>query len=409
MIKIDHTTMVKNPALGYYQIGNTHYWDKASALMAGTKAGLKYKDLHWNFNDSVFGNFDWTVEPPGDIRNYYHLRARQIREKYDYVILNFSGGSDSATVLFSFIQQGLHLDEVVVRHATTGTSKFTPSNKNYDASNEFSEYEYAAKPMLKWLEKVSPRTKITVHDFSKDVLDENLVWDENFIHWTGDYVTPGCIVRYNHVTNLEHLRTFDKGKKVGIIFGVDKPRVLLDNGGVYLKFVDRPVHIAQPATVNNGFTNTEVELFFWSPELPELISKQCHLIKNWFELPHNQRLSYMLAADWQLSPINRTIYEACIKGTIYPDYDLNTFQTNKPVKALFQEWDYWLEDFKNSDGYKTFMRGMIHLYNNIDEDFTKIQGSGMQIGTKLNASNWEYRPCTSNPYYLGKFNTIQGN
>jgi hypothetical protein len=406
MIKIDHTTMAPTPSLGWYEINNTVFWNKASALLAGSKLGLKNSDLHWNFNDAVFDKFDWTVEPPGDIRNYYHARARQLREKYDYLILNFSGGSDSATVLYSFIQQGLFLDEVVVRHATTGTNNYAPDEKNLDASNEFSEFEFAARPLLKWLATVSPKTKITIHDFSKDIINDNLVWDENFIYWTGDYISPGCIVRFGHATNKDHLLQFDKGKKVGLIFGVDKPRVQMENDNIYLRFVDRPVHAALPSTVNNGYTNTTVELFFWSPELPELISKQCHLIKQWFEIEANQRMSYMLRPEWQMSSTNRTIYEAFIKGTIYPDYDLTTFQCNKPVKSTFQEWDYWLNDFKNTSGYKTFMRGMIHLYKNIDHEFLKRDAFNLQPNTELNSLNWEFRPCTSKPHYIGKFKKL---
>jgi hypothetical protein len=402
MIKLDHTTMVKNPALGWYELDGKVFWSKAEALMEATKLGLSLDKLHWNFNDSVFGKFNWHNEPPGDIRLYYWQRARQLREKYDYLILNLSGGSDSVTVLYSFIQQGLHLDEVVVRYPKAGTNKYQADNKNHDASNEFSEFEFAAKPILKWLADVSPNTKITIHDFSKDVIDDNIIWDENFIHWTGDFVTPGCIVRFNNLSNIDNLRNFDKGKNIGIIFGVDKPRVQVENGNVYLKFVDRPVHAALPSTVTSGYTNTTVELFFWSPELPELVAKQCHLIKKWFELEQNKRLQFMLKQSWQLSAINRTTYEACIKGTIYPDYDLETFQCNKPVKSMFQEWDYWLNDFKNSAGYKTFMRGMIHLYQNINTDFLNINAVSKQIGADLTASNWEYRVCVSNSYFIGK-------
>lgn len=402
MIKLDHTTMVKNPSLGWYELGGKIYWTKADALIEATKLGLSLNDLHWNFNDDAFSKINWQVEPPGDIRLYYHKRARQLREKYDYLILNLSGGSDSATVLYSFIQQGLHLDEVVVRYAGAGTNKYQADSTNHDASNEFSEYEFAAKPILKWLADVSPRTKITVHDFSKDVIDDNIIWDENFIYWTGDYVTPGCIVRYNNVSNIEHLRNFDKGKNIGIIFGVDKPRVQTDGENVFVRFVDRPVHIALPSTLNSGYTNTNVELFFWSPELPEMVAKQCHLIKKWYELEQNKKLVYMLNPAWQLSPANRTTYEACIKGTIYPDYDLETFQCNKPVKSMFQEWDYWLNDFKNSNGYKTFMRGMIHLYQNINHDFLNRDSVSQHLGAELTASNWEYRACVSKPYIIGK-------
>lgn len=403
MIKIDKTTFHKNPALGFYQIGGKTFWDKASALIEGSALGLKYADLKWVFNDFDFSKFNWNEEPSGSIRDFYHLRARQIREKYDYLILNLSGGGDSTTVLYSFIQQGLHIDEVVVRHTTQGQT-VDPDNKNFHAANEFSEFEYAAKPLLKWLAQISPKTKITVHDFSKDVLLGEALWDENFIYWTGDYITPGCIVRYNHATNIEHLRTFEKGKRVGIIFGTDKPRIVCKNNEIYVLFLDRPVHSATPAQVNNGFTNTEVELFYWSPDLPQLVIKQAHIVKRWFEIPENQKLSYMLDFWWQLNPINRTVYEATIKAVIYPDYDITTFQANKPNTAMFQEWDYWLNNFQDSSGYKTFMRGIDYLYKNIDSDFLMIKSPERYPGAKLNSSNWEYRPCYSKPYHIGTLN-----
>jgi hypothetical protein len=402
MLKIDFNTFDKIPELGFYQIGGKVFWDKASALIEGSKLGLKFSDLKWNFNEEVFSATDWLAEPIGSVRDFYMARARQLREKYDYIILNLSGGADSTTVLYSFIQAGLFIDEVVVRHSSS-TQKTDYNNQIFHASNEFSEFEYAAKPLLKWLKNVSPKTKITIHDFSKDVLTGEQLWDENFIYWTGDYVTPGCIVRYNHATNIEDLKNFDKGKRIGIIFGTDKPRIVLKNNKLYLLFVDRPVHSATPVQVNNGFANTKVELFYWSPELPSMLVKQAHEIKRWFENPINRNLSHMLDFTWQSNPTNRTVYESLIKGIIYPDYDLSTFQADKPSMAAFQEWDFWMNDFKDSSGYKTFMRGFDYLYKNIDKDFLSVKAPCRMPGVEINESNWEYKVCFSKPYLIGDF------
>jgi hypothetical protein len=409
MIKFDHTTFTQDPAMGWYEIGGKIYWDKASALLEGSRLGFKYSDLHWNFNDEVFGKFNWGVEPPGDIRLYYQNRAKELREKYDYIILNFSGGSDSTTILYSFVQANLFIDEIIYRHPTSGTKKYQ-SSKHFGASNEFSEYEFAAKPILDWFTKISPTTKITIHDFSTDIIDnKNLLWDENYIHWIGDYISPGCVVRYNHASIYDHLKEFDKGKKVGIIFGLDKPKVIVEGGKVYTYFMDRPLHNAGPAMVHNGFTNTRAEMFFWSPDARAMIAKQAHLIKKWFESPTNQMLRYMLDYEWLQSPYNRTAYESIAKAIIYPDYDLNIFQCYKPVRAVFHEWDYWLDDFKNTEGYKTFMRGMIHLYRNIDRSFLRSSGMSLvnnkKVGTAhdVSLSDWEYKPCMSNRYLIGNF------
>jgi hypothetical protein len=402
MIKIDHTTLARDPTLGFYEIGNKIYWDKASALLSGSKMGLSHDDLHWNFNDTEFGNFNWTDEPPGDIREYYNARARELREKYDYLILNCSGGADSTTMLYAFINQGLHVDEVFVRHATTGTSNFGTNDLNYSASNEFSEFEFAALPLLKWLKTASPNTKITVHDFSADIIDENLTWDENFIHWCGDYVTPGCVVRYTHASQKDSLNVFDKGKRIGILFGIDKPRVYIEDNKLHLMFVDRATHSATPAAVNNGYTNTEVELFYWHPNSMQLLAKQCHLIKRWLEVPQNRRFWFMFDRFWLRRTSNRTAYESLIKGIIYPDYDLSTFQCDKPIRSVYQEWDYWINNFKDSKGYKTFMRGMLHLYKNIDYKFLTLNATGLSgVHNEISGMSWEYKICVSNAYCIG--------
>jgi hypothetical protein len=406
MIKIDHTTLAKDPTLGYYEIGSQVYWDKASALMAGTRQNLGWSDIHWNFNDIEFGQFDWAIEPPGNIRDYYHARARQLREKYDYLILNCSGGGDSTTMLYAFINQGLHVDEIFVRHATAGTNKYNATNKIFDPSNEFSEFEYAALPLIKWLEKVSPRTKITVHDFSLDIINDTLTWDENFIHWCGDYVTPGCIVRYSHASQKDSLNTFDKGNSIGILFGTDKPRIIIDNDKVYTLFGDRQVSSVLPAAVNNGYTNTQVELFYWHPDALPLIAKQCHVVKRWIENPLNQGLRYMFNLQWLRSSVNRTAYELLVKGLIYPDYDTRTFQCDKPVKAIYQEWDYWMEGFKDSNGFKTFTRGLTHLQQNIGAQFLSVDRDALRQPGVPKGLSWEYAMYSSNKYCIGDLNIL---
>lgn len=404
MAKIDYSSSGNDPKLGFYQIQNQIFYDKASALLYASKLNLSPSDLRWNFNDEFFNSYDWTIEPPGSIRDYYHIRARQIRDKYDYIILNFSGGSDSTTVLYSFIQQNLFIDEVIVRNPTAATKKYGTDQRNLSPFNEFSEFELAAKPILKWLEKVSPKTKITLHDYSLDIVSDDISWDENFFHWTGDYINFGCIVRYTHNNIYEHLKLFDKGKNIAILFGTDKPRVVYQNEDVNFYFIDRAVHSALPATVTKNWSNTNIELFYWSPDLPELIIKQCHLIKKWFEEPTNQNLSYIMDYWWHTSPVNRSSYEACVKSIIYPDYNLKTWQVNKTVSSTINtEWDFWMKDFKNTVGYKTFMRGYDHLFNNINKGFLMRDPSITIPGEDITSTTWEFKPCISKFYYLGKF------
>ncbi len=103
-------TLETNPKLGYYTVGNKVFYSKPQMLMESTKTG---HFPHWHFNNETFGSIDTTQEPNVDIRLLYKFRAQQLREQYDYLRLEFSGGGDSTTVLMSFINNGIHLDEIV--------------------------------------------------------------------------------------------------------------------------------------------------------------------------------------------------------------------------------------------------------------------------------------------------------
>ena len=178
-------TIEKNDQLGYYQLGEEKFHNKVLALVEGTK---RNQFPEWHFNKSIFDSYTWTIEPGTDIRELYRIRARQIREKYDYIRLEFSGGADSATVAHSFINNGIHLDEVVFRYPKTGEKNVTDDPFNTKPENTLSEYRYAAKPWLNWIATHSPRTRITIHDYSEDMLkskhDESWVYME---HKTGKY------------------------------------------------------------------------------------------------------------------------------------------------------------------------------------------------------------------------------
>jgi len=58
-------------------------------------------------------NVDWTKEPKESFKELCRQRAEQIRDTYDYVIVYFSGGSDSTTVMNAFLDNGIKIDEVV--------------------------------------------------------------------------------------------------------------------------------------------------------------------------------------------------------------------------------------------------------------------------------------------------------
>ena len=98
-----------NKKLGFYTIGTSVFESKIQACILANKVLKEMNQsihplrlLQWNFNDEVFEAYDWTKEPEKTLDQLYDARARDIREKYDHVIVSYSGGADSHNMLMAF-------------------------------------------------------------------------------------------------------------------------------------------------------------------------------------------------------------------------------------------------------------------------------------------------------------------
>ena len=225
-MKIIYKSQVKNPKLGFYEVGKDIFYNKVEALEAATRLKIPFSAVHWNFNDDAFKTVNWSIEPDLPLKSFYELRARQLREKYDYIRLEVSGGGDSSTAAYSFINNGIHLDEVVFRYPKTGEKNVTDDPFNTKPENTLSEWRYAAMPLLKWIADHAPNTKITIHDYSEDMLASG--HEEDWVFRTKDYFQPGHAFKHTVDAVDSHKRTLDQGLKVCMLWGVDKPKVCID-------------------------------------------------------------------------------------------------------------------------------------------------------------------------------------
>jgi hypothetical protein len=352
----------QNDKLGYYTVGQTRYYIKPEALIAATKAN---QFPEWNFNRNVFDKYNWSVEPEVSIKELYRIRAQQLRDKYDYIRLEVSGGGDSATAAFSFILNGIHLDEVVFRYPKTGEKNVTDDPFNTKPENTLSEWKYAAQPLLQWISTHAPRTKITIHDYSEDMLNSN--HDESWVFRTKDYFQPGHAFKHTVDAVDSHKQTLDQGKSVCMLWGVDKPKVCIKDKKWYLYFMDVQANNANPEI--GQWDNITNEYFYWTPDLPELLCKQAHTIRKWFDLPSNTYLQHL--ARWpNYSFAQRTTFEHIIKPLLYPDYDPATFQTSKPTNSFYNEMDHWFyTNFQGTHVWNVWQAGLKHLVDSIDPKY----------------------------------------
>ena len=377
----------QNPKLGFYTVGDKTFYSKPEAMIYATQVGLYPQ---WHFNTKQFGNFDWEKEPETDLRELYRIRAQQLRDRYDYIRIEASGGGDSTTAIFSFLLNDIHLDEVVFRYPK-GFEKDVVGNPNDTrAENTLSEWEFAAKPLMHWIKTNYPAVKVTFHDYSVNLLDSGYMGDESWIYTTRDWFQPGHGIKHDNFGTSEHKALADSGKLICALYGVDKPRVGCINNEWYLFFIDYQANHSNP--VVGDHTNITSELFYWSPDLPELLAKQAHMIRRWFDMPHNLNMRYLTEHSTLTSIEKRTTYEHLVKSIIYPDYDLSTWQTAKPRNSFYNEMDHWFyTNCRDTSLYSVWEAGLQYLVDKVESKFMNINDN-IPVG---------FRSFVSPYYYLG--------
>jgi hypothetical protein len=347
-----------NLLYGHYQVGREIYTHKLTALIDASKNNRNIPT--WHFHDHVYSRLNWQEDPKFTLDELYQQRARQLREKYDYLVLSFSGGSDSWTVLQAFIDSGTHLDEIFVRWPLSATSgKYTVS-KIVSASNILSEWELTIRPMLEQYQKIIPNTKITVLDWSDELLNKEL--DDSDWSIAQDHLNPGSFLKFQSISASE-LQAIDQGKRTAIIFGSDKPALYYDNGGVYCHFIDKSAN----GHAYSRFDRVS-ELFYWTPDLPDIVHAQSRAI--FAHIKHNPALLRLIDKKIKPTKQKKDLWNALTKSIIYKKYsELNTFQATKSYNNILDEVDSWMADIKDFRYMQSWNFGIKNILKSVSSKF----------------------------------------
>lgn len=361
MQRKEHTSaaginIAPNRKLGYYLVDDEIYYHKIQALLAASK---KNTPIRWFFNEDVFIPYTWHIEPEQSLAELYRKRAQQLRDSYDYIKLELSGGADSGTVLYSFVLNNIHLDEVVFRYPKQGEKNVVGNPYDTRCENTLSEWEFAARPMLDWIATNFPHIKITVHDYSQDMLDESDTLDESWIFRTRHYLQPGHAFKHTVRDRKDRLRT-------AVIYGTDKPKICIKDNKFFLFFMDIQGNYAVSDTSTQDVT---AEYFYWSPDACDLLAKQAHVVARWFSRPENHKMQNLL--HWPNNNFAfRSFYEQLVKLIIYPDYDSSTFQTLKPTNNFYNEMDHWFHtNFRDTRLNQVWRAGVDYVIQNLDSKY----------------------------------------
>lgn len=391
--------------IGYYSAAGKNFSSKIEAVMHAQKT---LADVSWHFHDEVFSKVDWTTEPETSIDEFYRIRAQQIRDEYDYVVVFCSGGADSSNVIRTFINNKIHVDEVVGIAPMEGLKNWKFDKTNIAESNTISEAKFALLPLLDEVSRAGIKT--TLYDFFEEMMNKK---DEE---WTVDGAGNIVTALTPHFTNFESIPTIQKqveaGKKVALVYGTDKPVIkfgprgdkmfVLTDGGI--NYLNMPSHRERP--------NVDRVLFYWTPELPEMLVKQCHIVDRALQLPHMQ---FVLENEVKATPqkikqitgtfegskddiissffdgkgnysytnkldSTRTMYQRMIVPYIYPStYEPDLFQVQKVNinQGFFtrdQDWVHILH--KGSRVSEMLLAGTKEMYKSINPKYLNAQGTG---------------------------------
>lgn len=335
---------------GYWQVDNQKYLNKFDALYRASKNNQK---VQFHYHDEIWNNFDRSILGKIPLKSLYHERAQQLRDKYDYLILYYSGGSDSHNVLISFLENNITLDEVCIKwpKSLQDGKFYTPNTKDTSAKNYWSEWDFSIKPILEWLSNKYPKIKITFRDYTESLGN----YDIEPLFDSLNFVRGGAML-FNSVVSDSEPELLLQNKTVGHIYGIDKPLLSYDEQTrqVYMYFSDNALDQAGVSTINP----TGAECFYWSPDFPLLSFEQAYQLAMYYEHNKHHR-KYMWDAKLPATSEEKIIknqFQADLgRIVLYDNWD-NKFQTDKPKVDIRTDKFFWFfETSELSDVRDTYI------------------------------------------------------
>lgn len=232
-----------------YQVGKLYFNSLFNALYESMRTHEFPKFICF---DNEFSKYNWSEPIEHTFETLMDIRARQIQNQYKKIILSFSGGYDSATILNVFKRNNVHIDEII----------FTYNNK------------YDKKPMIDWLGTQThlKDTKITSwYSYEKKILAHYYKNEEWIFTHPGLY-RPNIISPSTHSQRYLSDR-YGTGNDWVFIAGFEKPMVRFRQGKWYNVFLDKMFYPV--------LNHRNIDLFYISPELPQLAIKQAQMMKEW--------------------------------------------------------------------------------------------------------------------------------
>jgi hypothetical protein len=373
--------------LGFYQTNGKIYTNKITAIL---DAQATLADISWNYFDTNFKQYDWTKEPELSIDELYKLKAQQLRAKYDYIVIMLSGGADSTNIVKSFLKNNIHVDEIIAGAPMSGLKGWDWNSKDKHVENTISETKFALFPLLEEIAEKYPKVKITVNDYFEDILNFET---DKWIYDCQDWVNPAVgsrasLDKHKHLVDLA-----DSGKRIAVLWGIDKPVLrYAENGDIYTVINDLGVNNAHPP-FQTPYPNVDRILFYWTPDFPEILIKQSHIVAKYIHKKENFWLAEVTrkfqSPKYWPTPEDKNLtdrpdykgdYQRGIVPAIYPTTYGNVFQCQKSRASFMPEQHHWIQILHKESRLCQLLESDFKLfYTSINPKYLKPTGTGFRI------------------------------
>ena len=204
----------------HYLVNNKKFFNPYLARYESFKSRTP---VEFYCNDAENDLLDWTQEPEQSFEELMDIHARNLRNKYERLVLCWSGGTDSHTIYNVFKRNGIRIDEIIIKYS-----------KDIWNVNPVDHVDWMMKNH--W----DSTTRITAYDeydtsIRKPVLnnDEWLFQDIGNLY-SKYYTSASGGPELNFLCERNH-----NGHNWGVVVGFEKPFVSQINGRWYSKQSDQ--------------------------------------------------------------------------------------------------------------------------------------------------------------------------
>ena len=233
----------------YYQVNNQIFYNHLLAHHESYKSG---QPVEFYCFDNEYDRLDWTKEPEQSFDELMTAHAYYLRNKYDILVLQWSGGTDSHTIYNIFKRNGIHIDEIRIQYDDRGYEPHFPESH------------------VHWMIKnhPDPTTCISTYKRIDNMEKKTLVNNEDWIFQNKGFCFKFALEQFGDENEL-YLADKYSGKNYAVVAGFEKPFVHFKDGRWYTRQTSKILGMVAG--------HNHVECFFLNPLIH---LKQSHMAKN---------------------------------------------------------------------------------------------------------------------------------